>query len=340
MGNNDLQYSRKPYFCHMDVSLLHSWKGIMEGMLHDELLLATAASENEWFTTAFIRTAISAMLPWWEGKAFETLRGRYPKPSAEKRIGLILAGNLPLVGLHDVLMAMLSGHRVVVKPSHKDRSLLTRLIKASPAELQSRISLAEQIHPDDIDFLVATGTNHTARQIEASFGEVPKLIRRNRFSVAVLRGDESDAQLQGLAMDVLLHHGMGCRNASTVIVPKGYSFDQLIRSLDGVDERWFSACWWEVLRYERALRGMLGFDDLHCNHICLQRGSGLKPGRIGVLNLVEYDSEVDAARQLEAMSDDLQCIIGEGYTPFGMGQFPRLDEFADGVDTLDILAGL
>ncbi|MBL0018469.1 MAG: hypothetical protein IPP17_19025 [Bacteroidetes bacterium] len=233
---------------------LKGWGQLLASMREDEALLARATAMNEWFTPDSIQLAIGAMLPWFEGNLLTTLRNTYPTVRKARRIGLILAGNLPFVGLHDVLMVLLSGHIAVVKPSHKDAVLLLHLLNRSSPEIQQRVSIKDRILPEEIDFLIATGSNTTARQIEASFANVPKLIRKSRFSVAVLDGNESESALTGLADDVLMYHGLGCRSVASILIP--------------------------------------------------------------------------------------QCIVGAHHVPLGQAQRPRLDDFADGIDTLQLLTGL
>ncbi len=324
----------------MDIQLLMAWRPILEGMLGHADLEERALAENEWFTATMVQTAIGAMLPWFEGDALAELRGRYPATTTERRIGLILAGNLPLVGLHDVLMVLLSGHRAVVKPSHKDRVLLQHLVAHSPAALQARITLVDALAPQAIDYLIATGSNTSAQQIAAYYKGIPLLTRQNRYSVAVLRSSMPAAAWTGLAQDILLYHGMGCRSVSSILVPQGYDLAPLADAIDALDPLGFAACWADVLRYERATQQVLGRSEPICAHIVVARSTALRPGKIGILHVVDYASEDDIPQLLAAIAPDLQCIVGQGYLPFGQAQFPAVDDFADGVDTLEVLMHL
>lgn len=331
----------------MDTELLKAWGPILKGMQGNGELAAQALAENEWFTASMIDQAIGAMLPWFEGEALNDLRSRYPAISSEKRIGLILAGNLPLVGLHDVLMVLLSGHQAVVKASHKDRVLLQHLMRHwlrrsedPPASLLERVTFVEAIVASDIDFLIATGSNNTARYLATTYYSVPKLIRQNRFSVAVLLGHESQVDLEALADDILLYHGMGCRSVSSILVPRGYELQPLVNALEQFPASRFAKCWADVLRYERATQVMLDKTALPCKTIVLQRTAVLRPEKIGVLNVVEYDTHADIATFIHAITPHLQCVVGKDFIPFGRAQFPAADDFADGVDTLAVLVEL
>ena len=306
-------------------------------MADDSDLAQRALAENEWFTPYMVQSAIRAMLPWFEGNALADLRRSYPALRQQRRIGLILAGNLPLVGLHDLLMVLLSGHRAVVKPSHKDGVLLRHLVMHSPAALQASISLVEAVLPTDIDFLIATGSNVTARHIETAYAATPQLIRQNRFSVAVIDGTVQMQDLSELAEDILLYHGMGCRSVSSVLVPAGYALQSLSSCLEQFPVGALAPSWHDVLRYEQATQSVLGQAEQPCKAIVLQKSKSLQPSKIGVLNIVEYANEIELQALIDSVRPDLQCIVGEGGLAFGQAQHPAVDDFADGVDTMELL---
>jgi hypothetical protein len=326
------------------VAGLMEWMGILQAMRGDLTLQEEALKANEWFVPAVQQLAIEAVLPWYEGPSLTEFRGRYPKLQRQKRIGLILAGNLPLVGLHDVLVVVLSGHLAVVKPSHKDGVLLRHLVGQSPVEVQSRIRIVEAIQPSEVDFLIATGSNNTARYIDAAFGSVPHLIRQNRFSVAVLNGNESDEELVGVADDILRYHGLGCRNVSCVLVPEGYDWAQLAKALGQYPSLRIGPAWDSVLRYERAIADMLQEQLPNVSRILCKPAQHIQPGKMGILNFLTYREVAEVAAMLDAVKPDLQVVVGaplpgwEGECiPFGQAQSPKIDDFADGVDTMALL---
>ncbi len=319
---------------------LKGWGQLLATMRDDESLLARAANMNEWFTPDSIQLAIEAMLPWFGGNLLTDLRNKYPTVGETRRIGLILAGNLPFVGLHDVLMVLLSGHVAVVKPSHKDAVLLLRLLERSSPEIQRRVSIVDRIFPNEVDFLIATGSNTTARQIEASFAGIPQLIRKSRFSVAVLDGNESESALTGLADDVLMYHGLGCRSVASILIPNGYDMQPLNAILDRHLPHALAPAWHDVVRFERAKWMMTGARIEPCQRILVLHGQTLRPGGIGVLRIVTYSSDAECAFLLAGAESELQCTVGAHYIPLGQAQRPRLDDFADGIDTLQSLTGL
>lgn len=327
----------------METELLARWRTVLQDMIGHQGLEQQALAENEWFNFPNVRSAMIAMLPWWDAQKLSELRSRYPAIGSPQRIGLILAGNLPLVGLHDMLMVLLSGHHAVVKPSHKDGVLLRHLLAHSPAALQARIRLVTEIKPADVDFLIATGSNATARQIAETFVDTPKLIRQNRFSVAVLTGRETvgfQGELDGLSMDITMLHGMGCRSVSALLVPVGYDLAALIKHIDRFAPEWFTKEWTSILRYERALQQTLGHAMPNCKYFVFEQAAQVKPGRIGVVQVIAYASQEHLQSLLAPVRDQIQCIVGDGGIPFGQAQRPGLEDFADGVDTLALLTDL
>jgi hypothetical protein len=319
---------------------LQKWGKVLANMREDAALLTSACEANEWFTVSAVQHALSAMLPWFSGNQLQALRYRYPATTNARNIGLILAGNLPLVGLHDVLMVLLSGHHAVVKPSHKDTVLLRFLLDHSAESVRSRVTFAEAIAPKQIDFLIATGSNATAIQIESAFVEVPHLIRRSRFSVAFLDGEEDRQALEGLSNDILLYHGMGCRSVACLLVPSEMDLGPLFQILNQHCPHAFSESWSDVVRYERARMLMGGRAVLPCSKLVAATSNVVQSAGIGVLNVVRYQDAAQAAYLLSATQDQIQCVVGRDGTVFGQSQFPKLDDFADGVDTLRELTRL
>jgi hypothetical protein len=319
---------------------LQNWGKVLADMCKDGALIARACEANEWFTASAVQRALSAMLPWFEGDQLHKLRQQYPETKVQRRIGLILAGNLPMVGLHDVLMVLLSGHHAVVKPSHKDAVLLRYLCDHSATSLRTRLTLVEAIDPKQIDFLIATGSNATAIQIANAFAEVPHVIRKSRFSIAVLGGDEDQQALVGLADDVLSYHGMGCRSVACILVPMEMDLTNLFDVLDHHNPHTFSQAWSDVVRYERARLGMTALTMLPCAKLVVTQVNEVKSAGIGVLNIVRYQNNAQVANLLSAATKQIQCIVSRDRIAFGQSQFPRLSDFADGVDTLQALTQL
>jgi hypothetical protein len=317
------------------------WSSVLAEMVADDSLLNEAFAENEWFLPALQKKAIQALLPMLDPSRLRDLRNQYPAVSDAKRVGLILAGNIPLVGFHDLLMVLLSGHQVIVKPSHKDRVLLNALVAKSPADIRARIAIVESLEAMHLDCLIATGSNNTARQVEADFAQVPKiLLRRNRFSVGLIKGNEDVEALKRLGFDILLFHGMGCRSVSNLLVPNDYDLKGLISGLNDFPEQLLANSWWQVQKYQSAIAQVLDRKDFQCAGILINEVSKIGIPNFGELNVLRYASSAQYWEMLAAVKDELQCIVGEDFIPFGEAQCPEIDDWADGVDVLRFLTSL
>ncbi len=202
-----------------------------DGFLHQ---LKLAEEHNGWF----IRENLSFAMKQWSlaltrEHLLEWLSGYDTRHITPKRVAVIMAGNIPLVGFHDFLAVLLLGHSVVVKQSSNDRHLLPYLSKyleyAEPT-LKGRISITED-RLENFDAVIATGSDNTARYFEYYFGKKPNIIRRNRNSVAVLTGKETPEELKALGEDIFRYFGLGCRNVSKIFVPEQYNFDQFFKAI-------------------------------------------------------------------------------------------------------------
>lgn len=317
-------------------TLLGNFRRGLEFILEDERLHQLATGHNEWFLPGLIRNAIEATLPWFDPSKVETLTRQRPKC-----IGIIMAGNLPLVGLQDLLMVLLTGHHAHIKTSSKDSILIRRLVSQFDLELRNRIQFQEDLDPHKIDFLIGTGSNNTARYLNHHFADVPKLVRGNRYSVAVLTGDESKEDLEDLSRDILLYHGMGCRSVSNLMVPKGYRFEGLITALHNYPSEMLAEAWARVVKWENAIHKMKFPSGSVGKRVAFWKGEHLRTVPVGVVNWITWNNEDHLRGLIEAKKDELQCIVGKGQPiAFGQSQFPDLYDFADEVNTFDLLKEL
>jgi hypothetical protein len=309
-----------------------------------------AHAVNGWFIPEFIEVAVAAVAKqylqrekleaWVRGYATAEGEGmeRVAEPAAPKTVGLTMAGNIPLVGFHDLLTIFVSGHRQLVKPSSRDEVLIRHLVEkmiGMDGRVADRIGFAERLN--GCDAYIATGSNNSARYFEYYFGKYPHLIRRNRTSVAVLTGEESREELEALADDVNLYFGLGCRNVTQIAVPEGYDF---LRLLDALKKYHFLA---DLSKYKHNFDYQLTllilnkkFYMTNGSILLTENASPFSP--ISVLNYVYYQPGVTPP--LPEDSEDIQCIVGRGAIPFGRAQQPGLTDYADGVDTMAFLMGL
>lgn len=311
----------------------HGWKQVKE----------QAWRENRWFTPEFTDLAASTLAKeFLQEKALESYCHQYNVPAenkSPKNVGIVMAGNIPLVGFHDFLCTFISGHRQTIKPSSKDQVLIRHLVEKLiefDVECQYYISIAEMLK--GCDAYIATGSNNSARYFEYYFGRFPSIIRRNRTSVAILTGNESKEDLEKLADDVHLYFGLGCRNVTKLYVPPGYDFIPLLE----VFKKYHYLSDHNKYRnnYDYILALLILNKQFYMTNgtiLLLQEKSNFTP--VSQLNYEFYENEQQLAAALKG-HPDIQCIVGRNYTAFGQAQKPSLTDYADGIDTLQFLLGL
>ncbi len=302
-----------------------------------------ASLENAWFTPEFISLATDTIAHTFLTRpALQTLINAYQLPeenSSPKTVGIIMAGNLPLVGFHDFLVTLMSGHRQTIKPSAKDQVLIRHLVKKLAEwdpQIPSLVEFSELLKGKEA--YIATGSNNSSRYFEQYFGRYPHIIRRNRTSVAILNGKETRQQLDQLADDVHLYFGLGCRNVTKLYVPREYDFVPLLEAFRKYSHLSEHHKYKNNYDYQLAV---LIINKLYymTNETVLLREDKSVFSPISQLNYEFYDQTDSLLSQLGG-DQDIQCIVGEGQVPFGRSQFPGVLDYADGVDTMQFLRNL
>jgi len=260
----------------------------------------------------------------------------------QKTVAIVMAGNIPLVGFHDFLSVLISGHKVLVKPSTNDKQLLpviaSFLMEIAP-EFENRIKFTED-RLSDFDAVIATGSNNTARYFEYYFKGKPSIIRKNRNSVAILTGKESKEELEALGEDIFRYFGLGCRNVSKIYVPKEYDFDNFFKAIYPWNTLLNSAKYANNYDYNKAVYLMSEFKLLENGFLILKKDESFG-SPIATLFYEEYEDEKDLQEKLQQNKENLQCVVGrEAEVDFGQTQQPKLWDYADGVDTLKFLEEL
>ncbi len=304
-----------------------------------------ASLENSWFIPEFITLACREIVQsWLQPETLENWVRRYPFTGTRslkepKTIGIIMAGNIPLVGFHDWLSVFISGHRSMVKLSSKDRVLLKHLVEKTgewEEEAKGLTVFSEQLR--GCDAYIATGSNNSSRYFEYYFGKYPHIIRRNRSSVAVLSGQESREELEKLSDDVYRYFGLGCRNVTKIYVPGNYDFLPLLEAFSRYNYLADYHKYRNNYDYNLALHILNKKYYMTNGSLLLVEDTSLF-SPIGQLNYEYYPDRETLDKSLEKETD-LQGIIGAGHIPFGQAQCPAVGDYADGVDTLAFLAGL
>ncbi len=304
-------------------------------------LLQKALALNPWFSTWYIKRALSGIIDWLEAKNLASFLGNYPAAlPIQRRVGIIAAGNIPFVGFHDVMMAVLAGHEIQVKCSHQDKVLLPWLVSQWAIHepcLEQRISW--QMPDASANFLIATGSNNSARYFEAMVGPRPHLIRKNRFSVAVLTGEESPADLLALCDDVFLYNGLGCRNVSNIVLTEGAEIGPWLDILKKNPPAWIHPLYLERVLCVYAQRKALKHETAGFPLFQLEYANQLGPVPMGIIRIVRVDQMGLGRNWYQSYADQLQCLVGPDIA-FGSTQQPRIDQFADNIDTLAKLVRL
>lgn len=301
---------------------------------------------NGWFTE---ENCLSALKNW--GKALnENALNQWVSPyefaeNGNKNIGLILAGNIPLVGFHDVLSVLLCGHNATIKLSSTDPYLIPFLYKqliSIDSIFEGRLQCTEN-RLENFDAVIATGSNNTARYFDYYFAKVPNIIRKNRNGVAVLDGNETKEQLQGLANDIVQYYGLGCRSIAKVYLPRDYDINLIFGALYPYANLMDSAKYANNYDYNKAVFLMSEFDLLD-NGFMLLRESDSFGSPVACLHYSYYDDLTSLQKILKDQADDIQCISSaleiENAIPLGEAQSPSLWNYADGVDPINFLLGL
>lgn len=312
-----------------------------------EAVIHRTAFNNGWFTPENQRKAIQAIAArMLDAGKLHTWAGRYflPDEPSVKTVGLVMAGNIPLVGWHDVQCVFVAGHRAQIKLSDKDQYLLPCLLKMLEhidARTAAYFEIVSQLR--DFDAVIATGSNNTSRYFESYFSHTPNIIRRNRNAVSVLDGSESAEELAALGDDVFRFFGLGCRNVSKIYVPQDYDFMPLLNALHEYREIVLHDKYKNNFDYNFALYTLNKTPFYMAGSIMLTENAGFS-SRIAALHYERYDKVEALEQQLSSHRDAIQCVIGRPgllphtpVIPFGQAQEPELWDYADGVDTMQFL---
>ncbi|MBB1140012.1 acyl-CoA reductase [Myroides sp. WP-1] len=311
-----------------------------------EALIETSVHYNGWFVKEQVLIAVQS---WADALTEENLTqwcaaydfSREPL----KKVGLILAGNIPLVGFHDLVSVLLSGNIALVKLSSNDQKILPFLAEylqtVEPQFKERLVFIAGKM--EGFDAVIATGSNNTARYFDYYFSTVPHIIRKNRNSVALLTGEETPDQLTALAKDIFTYYGLGCRNVSKLFVPKGYNFDAFFQGMYAQKEVIEYEKYANNYDYNKAVFLMSEFQLLDNGFLTIKEDASYA-SPISSVYYEYYDTVEEVVERLRVDQEKIQCIVSNGLTEdsiaFGQTQHPQLWDYADQVDTLEFLLKL
>ncbi|TPN88709.1 acyl-CoA reductase [Aquimarina algicola] len=312
----------------------------------DEMILKinTAEHHNGWFTKENVVFAIEQWADALSEKNLKEWLSSYQLDTIPcKTIGIVMAGNIPLVGFHDFLCVLISGCKVLVKQSSNDDQLLpfltSYLVSIAP-ELNESITFTKE-NFKDFDAIIATGSNNTARYFEYYFGNVPNIIRKNRNSVAILTGTETREELEALGEDIFRYYGLGCRNVSKLMVPQQYNFDSFFEAIYPFNIIINGNKYANNYDYNKAVYLMSNYKLLENGFLMLKEDKSYS-SPIATLFYETYTSKETLLTTLEKDEEKIQCIVGNNITPtnidFGTTQKPKLTDYADGIDIIQFLS--
>ena len=306
-------------------------------------LIKLSQSHNGWYTPEQVYFSIQSWAKALSEENLDQWLSAYTIDTREsKNIALILAGNIPLVGFHDFLSVLVSGHNVLVKTSSNDQHLLPFLAKyiiATEPRFADKINFVEG-KLENFNAVIATGSNNTARYFEYYFKDKPSIIRKSRNSVAVLSGKETAAQLAALGEDIFRYFGLGCRNVSKLFVPKGYTFDAFFEAIFEYQDVIHYEKYANNYDYNKAVFLMSNFKLLDNGFLTLKEDKS-PASPISSVFYEFYDDINVLQKRLEKEADQIQCIVSdnlmENSIDFGQTQHPELWNYADNVDTISFL---
>ncbi|MBI5010411.1 MAG: acyl-CoA reductase [Bacteroidia bacterium] len=304
-------------------------------------LINSQQIKNAWFTPSNVKEAIKNI---GDTLTFENLNkwtGMYPDLNGEREpfiTGVIMAGNIPLVGFHDFLTVLITGNHLSAKTSSKDSDLIVHvsdlLCKINP-RFRDMISFTDGTLKG-FDAIIATGSNNTSRYFEYYFSKYPHIIRRNRNSIAILNGSETDQEIEDLGKDIFTYFGLGCRNVSKIYIPGNYDLKNLLKKWESFSDVVFNNKYANNYDYNKAIYLVNKEKFLDTGYLLLKEEKRIS-SPVSVLYFEYYNNYNNLIQHIDSMKDNIQCIVSDKGIPFGKTQQPELWDYADGTDTIEFL---
>jgi hypothetical protein len=310
-----------------------------------EKAIECSCSDNYWFTNDNIMRALDAIAnKMLDNRKLNDWISNYPfDASGTRRTGLIMAGNIPLVGFHDLLCVLMSGNIAVIKPSSKDKYLIKTLcgILSETFPLLSERIVFTEAKPQNVNAVIATGSNNSARYFRAEYKDIPLLSRKNRYSLAALDGSETNSELAALGDDIFSYFGLGCRNVSNIFVPENYDWSMFFEAMEKYSDVMKHQGYNNCFRYQKALSELSGEEYLTNGFVIIRKNTPVFSS-IASINYAIYEDIEEVKTFLAGQKEKIQCLVtktvcSDNPTPFGHTQIPELTDYADGVDTMKFL---
>ena len=309
-----------------------------------EMACTRAEQQNHWFTPAFVNLAATSIVEnFLQKDALNKWISHYRLDDniQPKTVGIVMAGNIPLVGFHDLLCVLLSGHKAICKLSSDDRTLLPAMMK----QLENWLpELADFVHFSvgpigAIDAVIATGSDNSTRYFEQYFGKYPHIFRSSRTSVAILTGDETKEELEALGSDIFQYFGLGCRNVAHLLIHKAFNLNRFFEAIVGYGDLIHHHKYANNYDYNRTIFLLNKVPMLDNNFVLLRENDELF-SPLAVVHYQYFSTQDEIEDFLAKHRNEIQAIVGKGYIPFGQAQCPVLSDYADGVDTMAFLSSI
>ncbi len=314
-----------------------------------EKLAGQAFHKNQWFTTDSVKSAFTGIAKMLTVESLTNWTEKYNlNPTVKKEVGIVMAGNIPMVGFHDLLSVLISGHEVAIKKSSDDEILMSQLIewllKIEPT-FDSFIKIPQSLK--DVDAVIATGSDNTARYFEYYFGNKPNIIRKNRTSIAILSGNESPEQLNALGKDIFMYFGLGCRNVSKIYYPEEFDIRETFPHFESYEEIIHHNKYRNNYDYNKSIL-LVNKEPHYDTGFLMTKEDKNLVSPISTVFTEGYKDFTKLKSMIGTHQNKIQCIVGgdivkqhfENSFPFGQAQYPDVWDYADNVDTLDFLVHL
>jgi hypothetical protein len=329
-------------FSELGKILRDSLEGLNKRYSSDlENLINDQQYKNPWFTPDNVRMAIKAIADELTYENLETWTSSYPELNSKRKsikVGVVMAGNIPLAGFHDFLSVLIAGYTLTAKTSSKDQQLIVFISKVLceiNAEFTGKMAFTEGMLKG-FDAIIASGSDNSSRYFEYYFGKYPHIIRKNRNSIAIITGSETVEALSRLGSDVFSYFGLGCRSVSKIYVPDGYDLKSLTAAWKEYDHVIRHNKYANNYDYNKAVFIVNNDEFLDEGFFLFKNSSGIS-SPVAVLYFEYYDSINSVYIEIERIKTKIQCIVSANDIPFGMAQLPHLWDYADGLDTIDFL---
>lgn len=323
------------------------WQGYDLGINKEEYeefksLLETVYIYNGWFIPASVKNSLRGLSKWLNEKELRNWVSNYSlTENNTKTVGIIMAGNIPLVGFHDFISVFLSGHKSKIKLSSNDQHLFKAVLKMLSLFDETINDLVEVTEGPlkDFDAVIATGSDNSSSHFESYFSAYPHIIRKNRTSIAILDGTETIDELKMLGKDIFNYFGLGCRNVSHLWIPKDFDLNKFFEAIYDFNDIVNHNKYANNYDYNKAVY-LLNQDDLLDNGFVLLKEDDQLHSPLGMLFYSRYEDKKEVDAYIQNHTSKIQAIVGKENIAFGQSQCPALNDYADNIDTMEFLTGL